>query len=57
MSLNTQSLQPIINFLLTVADDVLVNTYQRKIQRCYPAYGGYSRIRFIIGIEEKRKVY
>ena len=29
MSLNTQSLQPIINFLWTVADDVLVNTYQK----------------------------
>ncbi|MBS1776595.1 MAG: N-6 DNA methylase [Bacteroidetes bacterium] len=29
MSLNTQYLQPIINFLWTVADDVLVNTYQK----------------------------
>lgn len=29
MSTNTQSLQPIINFLWTVADDVLVNTYQK----------------------------
>lgn len=29
MSLNTQSLQPVINFLWTVADDVLVNTYQK----------------------------
>ncbi|MEP7197466.1 MAG: class I SAM-dependent DNA methyltransferase [Saprospiraceae bacterium] len=29
MSLNSQSLQPIINFLWTVADDVLVNTYQK----------------------------
>jgi len=29
MSLNTQTLQPIINFLWTVADDVLVNTYQK----------------------------
>ena len=29
MNLNTQSLQPIINFLWTVADDVLVNTYQK----------------------------
>ncbi len=29
MSINTQSLQPIINFLWTVADDVLVNTYQK----------------------------
>jgi hypothetical protein len=29
MSLNTQSLQPIINFLWTVADDVLVTTYQK----------------------------
>jgi type I restriction enzyme M protein len=29
MSLNTQSLQPIINFIWTVADDVLVNTYQK----------------------------
>ncbi len=29
MSLNTQSLQSIINFLWTVADDVLVNTYQK----------------------------
>ena len=29
MSFNTQSLQPIINFLWTVADDVLVNTYQK----------------------------
>lgn len=29
MALNTQSLQPIINFLWTVADDVLVNTYQK----------------------------
>lgn len=29
MSLNIQSLQPIINFLWTVADDVLVNTYQK----------------------------
>ena len=29
MSLNTLSLQPIINFLWTVADDVLVNTYQK----------------------------
>lgn len=29
MSLNTHSLQPVINFLWTVADDVLVNTYQK----------------------------
>lgn len=29
MSLNIQSLQPVINFLWTVADDVLVNTYQK----------------------------
>jgi type I restriction enzyme M protein len=29
MSLNTQSLQPVINFQWTVADDVLVNTYQK----------------------------
>jgi type I restriction enzyme M protein len=29
MSLNTQSLQPVINFLWTVADDVLVATYQK----------------------------
>jgi len=29
MSINTQSLQPVINFLWTVADDVLVNTYQK----------------------------
>jgi type I restriction enzyme M protein len=29
MDLNTQSLQPVINFLWTVADDVLVNTYQK----------------------------
>lgn len=29
MSLKTQSLQPVINFLWTVADDVLVNTYQK----------------------------
>ncbi|HCF63105.1 MAG TPA: SAM-dependent DNA methyltransferase [Chitinophagaceae bacterium] len=29
MSLNTQSLQPVINFLWTVADDVLVNNYQK----------------------------
>jgi len=29
MDINTQSLQPIINFLWTVADDVLVNTYQK----------------------------
>lgn len=29
MSLNTQSLQPIINFIWSVADDVLVNTYQK----------------------------
>jgi|JFJP01.1.fsa_nt_gi type I restriction enzyme M protein len=29
MSLNTQSLQPIINFQRTVADDVLVNTWQK----------------------------
>ena len=29
MSLNTQNLQSIINFLWTVADDVLVNTYQK----------------------------
>lgn len=29
MTLNTQSLQPVINFLWTVADDVLVNTYQK----------------------------
>jgi type I restriction enzyme M protein len=29
MSLNTQLLQPVINFLWTVADDVLVNTYQK----------------------------
>ena len=27
MSLNTQSLQPIINFIWTVADDVLINKY------------------------------
>lgn len=29
MSINTQSLQPVINFLWTVADVVLVNTYQK----------------------------
>ncbi|MBU6158702.1 MAG: type I restriction-modification system subunit M [Bacteroidetes bacterium] len=29
MSINTQSLQPVINFLFSVADDVLVNTYQK----------------------------
>lgn len=29
MSLDTQALQPVINFLWTVADDVLVNTYQK----------------------------
>lgn len=29
MSLNTQTLQPVINFLWAVADDVLVNTYQK----------------------------
>jgi len=29
MSMNTQSLQPVINFLWTVADVVLVNTYQK----------------------------
>jgi type I restriction enzyme M protein len=29
MSINTQKLQPVINFLWTVADDVLVNTYQK----------------------------
>lgn len=29
MSINTQSLQPVINFLWTVADDVLVNVYQK----------------------------
>lgn len=29
MSINAQSFQPIINFLWTVADDVLVNTYQK----------------------------
>ncbi len=29
MSINTQLLQPVINFLWTVADDVLVNTYQK----------------------------
>jgi len=29
MSINTQSLQPIINFIWTVADDVLVNVYQK----------------------------
>jgi len=29
MSITTQSLQPVINFLWTVADDVLVNTYQK----------------------------
>lgn len=29
MNTNTHSLQPIINFLWTVADDVLVNTYQK----------------------------
>ncbi len=29
MSLNTKSLQPVINFLWTVADDILVNTYQK----------------------------
>lgn len=29
MNLNTHSLQPVINFLWTVADDVLVNTYQK----------------------------
>jgi type I restriction enzyme M protein len=29
MSLNSQSLQPVINFLWTVADDILVNTYQK----------------------------
>ena len=27
MSLNTQSLQPIINFIWTVADDVLINKF------------------------------
>ena len=27
--MNTQSLQPVINFLWTVADDVLVNDYQK----------------------------
>ncbi|WP_159466978.1 type I restriction-modification system subunit M N-terminal domain-containing protein [Dyadobacter sp. 3J3] len=27
MSLNTQSLQPIINFVRTVADDVLINKF------------------------------
>ena len=27
MSLNTQSLQPIINFIWSVADDVLINKY------------------------------
>ncbi len=29
MHLNTYALQPVINFLWTVADDVLVNTYQK----------------------------
>jgi type I restriction enzyme M protein len=29
MSLDTQALQPIINFIWSVADDVLVNTYQK----------------------------
>ena len=29
MTINTQSLQPVINFLWTVADVVLVNTYQK----------------------------
>ena len=29
MSINTQTLQPVINFLWTVADVVLVNTYQK----------------------------
>ena len=29
MSINIQSLQPVINFLWTVADDVLVNVYQK----------------------------
>lgn len=29
MSINTQALQPIINFLFSVADDVLVNNYQK----------------------------
>jgi type I restriction enzyme M protein len=29
MSINTNTLQPVINFLWTVADDVLVNTYQK----------------------------
>lgn len=29
MNLDTHSLQPVINFLWTVADDVLVNTYQK----------------------------
>lgn len=29
MSINTQSLQPVINFLWTVADVILVNTYQK----------------------------
>jgi type I restriction enzyme M protein len=29
MCLNTQSLQPVINFLWKVADDVLINTYQK----------------------------
>lgn len=29
MSLNTQLLQPIINFLWTVADNFLLNTYQK----------------------------
>ncbi len=28
MSLNTQSLQPIINFIWTVADQTLINTYE-----------------------------
>jgi type I restriction enzyme M protein len=29
MNLNTQSLQPIKNFLWTVVNDVVVNTYQK----------------------------
>lgn len=29
MSLDTRTLQPIINFIWTIADDVLVNTYQK----------------------------
>ena len=28
MSLNTQSLQPLINFIYSVADQILINTYE-----------------------------